>query len=100
MIQEKDPYLDQLRSLVLLTLKGESVKVYLYGSRARKDHRKGSDVDIAVEPYGKFDSMKLFYLKESIEESTIPYKVDIVNLEKVSSRFKEQVLKDGVLWKE
>jgi len=33
-----------------------------------------------------------------IEETTIPIKVDLVDLQSVTDDFKEQVLKEGVLW--
>jgi len=38
-------------------------------------------------------------LREKIEESTIPYKVEIINLEEASDDFKKEILRDAVVWK-
>ena len=38
-------------------------------------------------------------LKEKMERSNIPYKVDIVDLSQTSREFKEKALKEGVVWK-
>lgn len=72
----------------------------LFGSRARKDNHDRSDVDIAVEPRGKFDNRKINVLKNKMEELNIPYKVEIVNLNEVSESFRKEILKDAVIWKD
>lgn len=37
---------------------------------------------------------------ERVEESTIPYKVDLVNLNNASLELVENVKKDGVIWRD
>ena len=92
-------YLDQLKTLVLDQMKDESVKVLLFGSRARGDHHQGSDVDLGLIPSKSLSSSRVSFLKEIIENSCIPYKVDVVDLRDVSKEFYEQALKDAVVWK-
>ena len=98
--ETSNPYLDKIRRMVLSELGKEPVRIYFFGSRACGTASRGSDVDIAVEPKAGFDLSKLALLREKLEESDIPYKVDIVNLDSADARFKGQVHKDGILWKD
>lgn len=85
-------YLDQLKDMVLDSLKDEKVKVFLFGSRARGDNHRTSDVDIGLIPKGDYNKTKIFLLKEQIENSNIPYKVQVVNFNNVSEEFKMERL--------
>ncbi len=95
----KSKYLDQLKTLVLDQMSGESVKVLLFGSRARGDYHVGSDVDVGLIPVGQLSHSRISFLKEKIENSCIPYKVDVVDLRDVSKEFFEHALKDAIVWK-
>jgi|AntAceMinimDraft_10_1070366.scaffolds.fasta_scaffold73634_3 predicted nucleotidyltransferase len=75
-----------------------SVKVYLYGSRARGDHSAASDIDIALDVGEKIDFGIIGNIKEALGESTIPFFVDVVDLKNVSSDMRDEILKDGVIW--
>ncbi len=90
----------RLKDMVLESLKNQNVGVVLFGSRARGDNRFYSDVDIGIIPHGAFDKTRITILREKIEESTIPYKVEIVNLEEASEDFKKEILKGAVVWKD
>src|SRR5437016_5456511 len=46
----QNPYLDMLKRLILKYSHGYSVKVYLFGSRAKNTAHKLSDIDIAILP--------------------------------------------------
>lgn len=96
----ENKYILQLKELVLTNLTDEPVQVFLYGSRARGDEHYTSDVDIGYVPKGKFDENKIIALKEKIEQSSIPYKVDVVNLTQTSDAFRQEVLKDAEIWKD
>ncbi|TCO60234.1 type III-B CRISPR module RAMP protein Cmr1 [Caldanaerobacter subterraneus] len=71
--------LDKIKSRV------EPKKIYLYGSRARGDFGKKSDIDIAVETDKSIENIDLIGL------------FDIVNLNKVGSDLREKILKEGIL---
>ncbi len=73
-------------------------RIFLYGSRARRDNRPESDVDIALDDNQKIENFTLSAIREAIEESTVPFMVDIIDLNAVSGDFKKEILKDGVLW--
>ena len=91
--------IQNLKSLIFETLKEENVIVILFGSRARGDFSRVSDIDIGVLPGKNFDRRKLVFLKERIEDLNIPYTVDFVDLSRVSEVFKEKALREGVIWK-
>lgn len=90
--------IQELKSLIFETLKGENITVLLFGSRAREDFSQVSDIDIGILPGDNFDQRKLVFLKERIENLNIPYTVDIVDLSRVSEAFKERALKEGIIW--
>lgn len=96
----ENKYLTVLRKVAVDFLKDEKVKIILFGSRSRKDNFPASDVDIGIIPLERIDERKLILLREKIEELNIPYKVDIVNFDDVSSDFKKEAQKDAVLWKD
>lgn len=56
--------------------------IYIFGSRAMQTHHSGSDIDIALS--SKKLSKQLFrQLKADLEESDLPFFVDVVWLEKL-----------------
>jgi len=73
-------------------------KIYLFGSRARKEHEMGSDIDIALNDNKPIDQKIIYLIKEKIEETNIPQKVDIVDIYSASDVFKQEVANEGILW--
>jgi predicted nucleotidyltransferase len=74
------------------------VKIYLFGSRARGDYTPWSDIDVALDTGKKIDLYELSIIKEEIEESSIPFTVDVVDMHNISEDFRKNILKDGKLW--
>ncbi len=73
-------------------------KVWLFGSRATGKQRVGSDIDLALDNGAKIPWETITKILVDIDETTIPMKVDIVDLHAVDEDFKERVLKEGILW--
>jgi predicted nucleotidyltransferase len=92
--------MEKLRQLTVASWEGEKVKVVLFGSRARKDHHRTSDVDIGLIPSGALNKKKFVLLKDKVGELNIPYKVEIVDLSQTSADFKEEAMKGAILWKD
>ncbi|NPA11620.1 MAG: nucleotidyltransferase domain-containing protein [Epsilonproteobacteria bacterium] len=69
-------------------------KVLLFGSRARGDNLKNSDIDIAVDLKLNFREKRK--LKEIIDNIAGIYSVDLVFFDDMSDEFKEVVLKEGI----
>lgn len=96
----ENKYILKLKKMVIDFFKYDRVKIVLFGSRARGENYISSDVDIGIIPYGEFEGEKITLLKEKIEDLNIPYKVEIVNFMEVSKEFKQEALKDVMIWKD
>lgn len=72
-------------------------KAVIFGSRARGDYKKTSDIDIALfgEDLTHTINTKIFY---EIDELYMPYKVDLINFNTLSkeNKIRENILKEGV----
>ncbi|RZN13529.1 MAG: nucleotidyltransferase domain-containing protein [Methanosarcinales archaeon] len=88
-----------LENIAKDAFKDSEVQIVLFGSRARGDYAKTSDIDIGILPNGEINRKELILLREKVENSNIPYKVDVVNLSQTSKEFTEKALKEGILWK-
>ncbi len=73
--------------------------IFLFGSRALENHEAESDVDLALDAGKKINLTVLYAILGDIEESSIPFFVDVVDLHGVSEDFKESIEKDFVAWK-
>jgi len=96
----EDRTLSRLKEAVTAALSDERVKIILFGSRARRDNLPFSDVDIGIIPLEEIEESKITLLREKIENLNIPYKVEIVNFSYVSKTFKEEALKNAIVWKD
>ena len=91
-------YIERIRQLVLSVLADEKANIYLFGSWARGTARHGSDVDVAVEFIGASNERKIADLREQLEESTIPYRVDIVDMSRAAESLCEEIRREGIRW--
>lgn len=94
--------LQQARNLVLRHLNGKPAKAYLFGSWARSEEKRTSDIDIAIEfeTHDESNHITLATLRNAAHESTIPYKMDIVYLNKADEYIIDKVREEGILWEE
>jgi len=75
-------------------------KIVLYGSRARRDDREGSDIDISLDNGTVIDEYVMSKVIGDLEESSLPIPFDIVDFRAVSDEMQGKIKKDGILWKE
>ena len=75
----------------------EVERACIFGSRARGDYRKGSDIDIAL-----FGENLTFQLNTKIyfeiDDLYLPYKIDLINFNSLGEddKIKDSILKEGV----
>ena len=93
-----DPDLDEVRRIVLRGLRGRQVRVYLFGSRARGRTDRRSDIDVAVLPVEPLPAGVLSAIQEALEESRVPYPVDLVDLSRSAPAFRRRVIEEGTVW--
>ena len=95
-----EKYLERYKKILLRIIHKRlpGCKVYLFGSRARGDSDPGSDIDLALDSGEVIGFDVISRLKGEIEETNIPLKVDLVDLNDVDDDFKKKVIREGMLW--
>jgi predicted nucleotidyltransferase len=76
-------------------LRDQGASIYVFGSRARGDYKKFSDLDILVD--GDVKPSFLSSISEELEESALPIRVDIVLSRDLADAYKPNVEQDKVL---
>ena len=89
---------DELRRILREVLGEHGVRVYLFGSWARGEATPISDIDLAIESHVPLPPGTLARLRERLEESRVPYRVEVVELNDVDPAFRQRILKECVLW--
>ena len=74
-----------------------SVKVWVFGSRANWSTKDSSDLDLALEGENALSHKLLGVLKDAFEDSSLPYTVDVVDLNQIGDSFRQSVELQRVL---
>ena len=91
-------YLTIAKNIVLKHIDVQNYKVFIFGSRAVGNVSKFSDLDIGVIGTKPLDPRTIFEMEHELEESLVPYKVDIVDFFNVDEAFKKMALKKIIEW--
>jgi uncharacterized protein len=91
--------IDELRRMVLDALGNRDAEVWLFGSCARGNVMQHSDIDIAILAHGELPDAFFALLKADIEDSSVPYDVDLVDLRDAAPSLVEEVRREGIKWK-
>ena len=86
------------KEIILKELHTADCRIFLFGSRARKDNHRFSDMDIGILPGKNFNERVLYTLRDKLNDSIIPFKVEVVNFNYADAAFKQEALKDAVYW--
>jgi predicted nucleotidyltransferase len=85
-----------VESLIFIPFKNIGIKTWVFGSRARGDFQKFSDLDILYQipknsniPYGFFSG-----IKSALEDSDLPIKIDLVDIDFLAESYKDNVLNE------
>jgi uncharacterized protein len=93
-----DQYLRQAYEIIAAHMKDHPSRIYLFGSRASGTARTFSDCDIGIEPFRRLPVGLLSRLREKLEESHIPYVVEVIDLTQADEEFAQKVRDEGILW--
>ena len=91
MIDLEEKYIDFIRKTIRQYL--QVGKIYLFGSRTKGTSRKYSDIDIALDCPNLNENI-LLKIKNDFENSTLPYEVDVLDLNNISETFKQHIKQD------
>ncbi len=93
-----DDQYEILDSLLISPLKNKGYSIWVFGSRARGDHHRFSDIDLLyAAPDNGEDSLLVSKILEDLTNSNLTIKVDLVNNESLAESYRENVLRDRVL---
>jgi len=85
-------YQKEIKEIVFRFLDPKKYQVFVFGSRATDKAKKYSDYDIGIFGKKSVSWQKLALISEALEESDLPFKVDVVDFSLVSSDFKKVAL--------
>ena len=98
MTTPRERALEEVKRLVSHALAGTDASVYLIGSCATGSAQRTSDIDVAIDAKEPLPAGLMARIRERLEESTIPYFVDVVDLGAVDPEFRRRVLGQAVAW--
>lgn len=75
-----------------------SIEVFLFGSAASGSITRSSDIDIGLLSKHTIDRDIISRMQDEIEESIVPFKIDIVDFQDVSKEFREYAMKRKIKW--
>lgn len=78
-------YIDEIRDAAKMKFP-EIKRIIVFGSRALKTSKPGSDIDLAIEGENVTRAVKLNFYDWLNHESNIPYKVDVVVMHSVANK--------------
>lgn len=86
---------DFINTEVIQPIQKQGGRVFVYGSRARGDYKKFSDLDLMVESQSK---IPLGAIQEKLETGNFPLKVDLVWYGDFAESYKPGYQKDKAPW--
>ena len=90
--------IQEIRGLVVEKLEGIRSHVYLIGSCARGETSRHSDIDIAIETLDPAPSSLISDIRIMLDQSDIPFFVDVFDFALLEGQFRDEIRKEGVLW--
>ena len=85
-------YVDIIKKTILAEI--SNAEIFIFGSRTQGKALEYSDVDVALKSSDKIPIEIMLRLNARFKESTIPYKIDVVDLNNLKTEFKNIIEKD------
>lgn len=85
-------HLDFILQVLQKNIPQEDAKFYIFGSRAKGKHKEYSDIDIAVKLEKETISADILgKILMEFSDSTLPYEVDVIDLNAIDDKFKNLI---------
>lgn len=85
-----------LDELAIQPLKSHGAQVFIFGSRVRGQHQPYSDIDLLYKTEKPLNLASIFEIKSALEESQLPYKVDLVQFDDLAVSYKENIIREMI----
>lgn len=90
-----EKYIARIREILGKHLK-KGDRVFIFGSSV--ENEKFGDVDLAVVSKNAEVDKIIYKIKNDLEESTLPYKFDVVNINQTKDSFRNRVMNGPKIW--
>ncbi len=74
-------------------------KIYLFGSRARGNYKRYSDIDIALDAGKPLENVDVDEVKCMLNESNIHHLIDVLDFHSVNHAMQQAIMKEKLVWK-
>jgi len=91
-------YIDIVKQIVLKHIPRDNFAVFLFGSRAVGNAKPLSDIDIGILGSEPLPTIIKVDLESDLEESIVPYKIDLIDFYQVDKDFKKEALNTIQIW--
>jgi len=86
----------QLKDILYKYLSKKEYRMFVFGSRASGENSRWSDIDVGVWGEKKMPLEIKFQIEDDLENSDIPYKVDLVDFKNTSKKFRQIALNNFI----
>ncbi len=93
MLNIKPKHLEELK--VIFENYCPKAEIWAYGSRVKNDCHSGSDLDLVVKSFND-EKKHLYELRQLLNDSNIPFLIDINEFDKLPQAFQDEILKEYV----
>ncbi|MCD7778889.1 MAG: nucleotidyltransferase domain-containing protein [Clostridiales bacterium] len=93
MLDVKKEYLQELREI--FNEYCPKAEIWAYGSRIKNNSHSGSDLDLAVKSFND-KTKSVGELRELLNDSDIPFLIDISEFDRLPESFQDEILKGYV----
>jgi len=91
-------YIDIVKQIVLKHIPKDNFAVFLFGSRAVENAKPLSDIDIGILGTVPLPTIIKADLESDLEESIVPFKIDLIDFYQVDKDFKKEALNKIQIW--
>lgn len=91
-MSDKKTIYHQIADIIFTHLDPNTTEAVIFGSRVQNTNRPFSDVDICLKSNQSISLSIVSLIREELENSNIPYKIDIVDYRLLSDEFKQVAL--------
>jgi len=92
-LEQSQKWQKRVEKIVNALKKLDVKKFVLFGSRARGDYVKNSDIDLAID--GDFSPRQKRKIKEMIDKLSGLYSVDTIFFDEISPEFRKKIESEG-----
>jgi uncharacterized protein len=87
-----------IERILLPLLVRQHAQLKLFGSRARGDARRVSDIDLALVAGQPIAADEMAVVREALEESGIPFRIDLIDYASAPAPLRAAIDREGIAW--